>query len=504
MTRVETHAKYSQALNWGLRHRCRQKVVSHFAHTDLFFLLVVILHRPDADNDWVYDRCREWQAEPDGFLDLWWREGYKSTVITFAGIIFFLMSFPERTYGIFSVTRPIAKKFLRQIKVELETNRELQEIAPDVFWRDPKKEAPKWSEDDGLVVKRKGNQKESSIEAWGLTDGQPVGPHFTDLHYEDIVNADMVRTSTMIEKTTNSFKESLNLGARGGRRRGAGTVWHYADAHQVIKKEGIMKVREWTATKDGTFTGEPWMLTKEELSQKILDMGPYISACQLFMDPKQDSLQVMSEEWLRFWKADRYKGLNLYILCDPASEKKRDSDWTVFTLVGLGSDRNYYVVRWVRDRLSLTERANVLFKWHQEYRPVNVGYEKYGMQSDIEHFKDRMNRDNYRFGIQALAGPLAKPSRIDRLIPPFNAGRIYIPESMPYTQYDGEVVDLTKIFIEDEYKAHPFEVHDDMMDCLARIMDPDLGAIFPQGEEVDPLRITRQEQEEYEPMRWGL
>ena len=59
--------------------------------------------------------------------------------------------------------------------------------------------------------------------------------------------------------------------------------------------------------------------------------------------------------------------------------------------------------------------------------------------------------------------------------------------------------------MEDEYKAHPFEPHDDMLDCAARILDPDLGAVFPQGESIDPLLIgEKKKEEEYDPMRWGM
>ncbi len=506
MTRLQAHAKYRAALNRAekISTEVRQHTVSYLAHTDLFYLLIRVLHREDADNDWVFRQARMYQAAPDGYLDLWWREGYKSSIITFAGNIQGLMNDPERTYGIFSFTRPIAKSFLRQIKVELETNNVLKTIAPDVFWQDPKKQAPKWSEDDGLIVKRKGNPKEASIEAWGIMDGQPAGPHFSDLHYEDIVTKDAVRTPGMIEKSKEMFLLSLNLGQLGGRRRGVGTRWHYADAYSMIIERNILIPRVWTATKNNEFNGEPWLLTREELARKISDYGPYIAGCQLFMNPIQDSLQSMQEAWLRYWKADRFKGLNLYILCDPASSKKIGSDYTVFILVGLGSDRNYYVVNWIRDRLSLTERANVLFKWHQQYRPVDVGYEKYGMQADIEHYQDRMERDNYRFGITPLGGQMAKFDRIARLVPTYSQGRWYIPETCPYTQSDGETVDLTKIFVNDEYKAHPFEVHDDMLDCKSRILDEDFNAVFPQGEEIDPLKLRTPVEQEYNPLTWGM
>ena len=133
------------------RRRCR---------TDLHWLLVHGLHRPDCDNEWVKARCAEVQASPDGHLDLWAREHYKSTIITFAKTIQDILVDPEVTIGIFSHTRPIAKAFLRQIKQEFETNDTLKGWFPDILWENPQKQSPKWSEDEGIVVKRKDTSKE--------------------------------------------------------------------------------------------------------------------------------------------------------------------------------------------------------------------------------------------------------------------------------------------------------------------------------------------------------
>ena len=76
--------------------------------------------------------------------------------------------------GIFSHTRPIAKGFLRQIKRELEGNNVLKALFQDILHADPQHQSPKWSEDDGIIVKRKTNPKEATVEAWGLVDGQPT------------------------------------------------------------------------------------------------------------------------------------------------------------------------------------------------------------------------------------------------------------------------------------------------------------------------------------------
>src|SRR6202165_1373288 len=139
--------------------------------SDRFYLLTVLLNRLDAKHPWLYARCREVEASPDGHLELWAREHYKSTIITFAGIIQEVLNDPEITVCIFSHTRPNASKFLHQIKLELESNEDLKRIYSDVLYDRPDLVSPMWSVERGITVKRKGNLHEATIEASGLVDG---------------------------------------------------------------------------------------------------------------------------------------------------------------------------------------------------------------------------------------------------------------------------------------------------------------------------------------------
>jgi hypothetical protein len=48
-----------------------RRVKRRLAQSDLFFLLVYVLKRVDLNRDWYFERCREVQAAPNGYLDLW-------------------------------------------------------------------------------------------------------------------------------------------------------------------------------------------------------------------------------------------------------------------------------------------------------------------------------------------------------------------------------------------------------------------------------------------------
>ncbi len=478
MTRKEAHVSYKKLFSACRSDKARNALFRELCLRDLFFLLAYGLGRRDVDRDWTYDRCREVEAEPDGRLDLWAREHYKSTIITFGLTIRDILNDPEITVGIFSHTRPIAKGFLRQIKQEFETNVKLKGLFPEILWENAK-QAAKWSEDDGITVRRASNPKEATVEAWGLVDGQPTSKHFRLLVYDDVVTRESVTTPDQIAKVNKAWELSLNLGSEGGRRRYIGTRYHYNDTYKLIMDRRAAVPRIHPATKDGKPTGKAVLLTKEILEEKRRDMGPYTFACQLLLDPRADDVQGFKLDWLKTWPAQNHSHLNKIVLCDPAGEKKKENDYTVAMVIGLGEDENYYVVDMVRDRLSLTERGNLIMKLHREYRPTFVGYEKYGKDSDIEFIQFLQERDNYRFGVTALKGALPKNDRIRKLIPLFEQGRVYLPDHCIKTSYDGRTEDLVRVFANEEYLAFPVPVHDDMLDCLARIMDPDCTRDFP-------------------------
>lgn len=492
---------------------CRRDIASQ----DLFFLLTNVLHRKDVCRKWLFERCREFQRDPDDHLDLWAREHYKSTIINFGGNIFEIINDPEITIGIFSFTKAIATDFLRQIKTELENNPDLPALWPDIFYDEPHKQSDRWSL-DGINVKRKDNPKEATVEGCGLIEGMPTGRHYKLMCYDDIVTLDGVNTPELIAKTSTAYRMSDNLGTEGGRKRHAGTIYHLFDTYSEIMAEEMAIPRIHAATDDGTEFGNPVLMTQETLDKKRKTQGPYIFSAQMLLNPVADKAMGFQLPWII--KADTdyaaaIQSLWRFIIVDPSGGKQRGgkkgkkNDYTSMWVIGIGADGLYRVLDMRRDRLSLTGRCDTLMELHRKWKPGVVAYEEYGMQADIEHIKFVQKQQLYEFDITALGGGMNKNLRILRLVPMFENGykavkdggdgvahsRIILPTSCMQKDSVGQMHDLVKDFLEEEYVAFPVLKHDDMIDGLARIVDLEqMGLIQQPSATPAPMRGTKVEE----------
>lgn len=268
---IDSLADYSQA---------EQRVImAEMGRVDLFFFIVYILNRKDLNTDWHFQRIREVQEQPDGVLDLWFRGSGKTSIITHGMTIWNIMQNPELTFGICSWSRRAAIDIVKAIKTELESNELLKSLYPDVLYDNPETESVRWTEEKGLVVKRKSTKREATVEGTGL-DTQATGRHWDYIVYDDIVSVNNVTSNEVIKNTTDALLTSFNLVSATGRKRFIGTRYHAVDTYDYLIKNKIVKTRIYPATVDGTSDGEPVsILTKEKLDEKRREMSPYIFSC---------------------------------------------------------------------------------------------------------------------------------------------------------------------------------------------------------------------------------
>ena len=525
----EAMAFYSEAIP-----RLRPAELALLGCNDRFFLLTGLLNRVDMIHPWQYERAREVEADPDGYLDLWARGHGKSSWITNGGVIQEVLIDPEITIGIFACTRDIARPFLGQIKSELESNEELKATYPDVLWAKPRVEAPSWSTDGGLIVKRKGNPKECTIEAHGLIDAMPTGRHFRLLTFDDIVTERHVTNPDQIRKATERVELADNLGIGDGTRKWmAGTRYSFADSYGHLLDHGIVKPRLYPATDDGTLDGKPVFFSQETWNEKKRSQRTTISA-QMLQNPIAGKENTFRTQWLRsYWVKPIM--MNVYIMGDPSKGHSKTSDRTALPVIGIDASGHKYLLDGYCHRMPLSERWQRLASLHKRWsnmpgvQSVSVGYERYGSQSDDEYFEEQMRLTGHRFEIKELnwtgnVGRESKTSRVERLEPDFRLGSFFIPakvwhpgvvdsanretvatwlvqdgtdeityrpvnglhrderrcqqasenwrlvQPIKRKDEDGNMYDLVRVLFE-EFRFFPFSPRDDLIDAISRIYD---------------------------------
>lgn len=269
--------------------------------------------------------------------------------------------------------------------------------------------------------------------------------------------------------------------------------WHQLSLPCQFKKKTIIDLGafKWTC-EEGDWLQEERIGAKT-LEQMVKDgMKPLQIAGQYFQSPIPPGGGDFKPHWLQYYDSRSAsftaKGMNVFILYDPANSKKKrsghDPDYTAMIVVGLAPDNNYYILDIVRDRLNPTERVQFLITLHKKWnvragKPPKVVCEQYGMMTDAFYIAQAQKAINYRFALTEVGGKMAKPERIRRLVTPFEEGRVYLPKYLPYLNSNKETVDLVESFV-NEYESFPVGRHDDMMDALARIMDDDCHAMFPK------------------------
>lgn len=470
----------------------RKARLRNLCRLDLYFLLRYALRRPDIEHPWLFQRCREVQASPNGHLDLWARDHRKSTVITFALTIQDILAshgedpLPhwggrEVTAGIFSHNRPTAKSFQRQIKREFESNGFLKDIFPDVLWKKPEREAPQWSEDEGLIVRRNTNPKEATIEAHGLVDGQPIGKHFVIRVYDDVVTRDSVNTPEMIRKTTEAWELSLNLGTQGGIERYIGTRYHKDDTYSEIMERGAAQPRLHPATHNGRSDGDPVLLSPAELEKKRA-MGTFTFSSQMLQNPlSSESAYFREADFKRFSWHELPKNLNIFMSSDYAVDDEGPSpDFTEHGIVGFDENEELWILDWwggqTRSDEWITSGLDLVEK-HQPH--VWVG-EKGVIRRAVEPFLAKeMERRRVFCRREWLPRSKNKAAEARSFQALASCGRVHVLKCAWGDDLVAQLIDF------------PFVKHDDKVDVCAffgQILEQTWGAIAkapPQEEQTD-------------------
>lgn len=422
-------------------------------------------------------------------LDIWGREHFKTTIISTVRPIMKALQNPEERIGIFSYARPAAIKILVGIKWILEQNELLKSLFDDVLWQDPQKEAPKWSEEGGLILKRKSVAREATFEAWGLLEGMPTGRHFSGRVYDDIETADSCTTPEQMQKLKDMFFLSANLGQDGGWQWVTGTPYHYNGLLMHLKNlkdpvtgNNVYEVREKPSVEPREFNGKPVFLSEERI--KILRMDRRTFSAQHLLDPSPADVQVLRPEGLIDIEPRVLpKNLVRFMTVDPAGSSIGEDAWSIMVcgvepyMDDLGASK-VYILDCCIEPMALDKAVDTIVDIYcRNGRIVKLGVEKVGISTMEIHIAKALRAKGKILTINNGSLELLRPAgrskqqRIESaLVWALNNGKIFISKSVPNAYRER---------IRFEMEKFPFW-HDDALDSLSYVYDLIKDYNFPR------------------------
>ena len=281
--------------------------------------------------------------------------------------------------------------------------------------------------------------------------------------------------------------------------------WEHLVLPTIAEQKTIIDINGKTFTREQEDLLHPDREDWEQIEVKKREVGEYAWAGQYQQRPAPLGGGEFRREWLIHEDGIRPTGMNRYILVDPAGgkESSKKKDYTSMIVWGLAADANYYLLDAIRDKdLNPRDRQETLFELVKKWQPRKVGYEEYGGFSDIPDIKEKQKEQNFRFNIESLGGTkLSKEDRIRRMIPLFMDGRVILPEYGFYVKKkNGEIIDIIRAFVEEEYLMFPVAKNDDMFDAMSRILDPDFVTSFPKMTPKEKKFRKMSEQREESPL----
>ena len=449
---------------------------------DLWFIVYFVFQIPPANHPFVVKACQEVEDGPQSdTLELWAREHYKTTIFS-AEDIQILLKDPEKCIGIFSHSRPVAKDILRAIKFTFETNAMLKACFPDILWEEPQKQAPKWSEDDGLILKRKSSRRESSVSAWGLLEGMPIGKHFEHRHYDDIETDDVVQNPDVVKRLRKRFELSQNLAVQNtGTQRVVGTFYSheglltYLRDQKDIHGNKTYHTRIKPATHDGTANGKPVLLSQAKLDK--LKVNEYTFNCQQLLNPTPTGVTKFASD--KFIEVEHDKipdDLNKFLLVDPAGEDKdHKGDAWAFGVFGVDPDfddigaSDVYLMDLVAAPFRHEDAISEIVRMYLRNGMIlSLGVEKIGISTAEVHIANALKKRGRYISQDNKSLYLLRPqgrNKVDRIEsalawPMFNS-KLHVSKNI-HPMY------LERLYSESD--KFPFW-HDDILDIWAYLYD---------------------------------
>lgn len=350
----------------------------------------------------------------------------KSTAGTVAYGLSELLFRQSRYCVIVSDTEAQAAMFVQQMASELQTNEELIELfgikkndkGQVQFIRDSQTDIiVECSDGYTFRVVAKGAEQKLRGMLWNN-----LRPDLVIV--DDLENDELVMNVDRRTKLKRWFRGALiPMMSRRGKLRMWGTVLHEDSVLNNLMPKRQDKyfrtsdLKEWTENpKKSMWRAIKYRAHNRDFSQILwperFDKGYFIVRRNEFTE--QGMSDVYSQEYLNepidesvalikrsdllsITDEDKDKRLRYYITADLAVSESQKSDYTVFVIAGVDSDRLIHVKRIIRERMDALEIAQTIFLLDEIYDPEAIGIEKMLVSQTLGPFIREMMREKNQY-----------------------------------------------------------------------------------------------------------
>jgi len=319
-------------------------------------------------------------------LQLAFRGAGKSTVCTVTKAIHYLLKNPNLRILIASKSMGNSQGFLKEIKGHFESNEKLAEVFGPYY--DPRR-CNKWNESEIEVLPRTENRREASVTCVSV-EGTIVSKHYDVILSDDLIDEDNARTQYIRDKVKTWYYQTLeptleppdpNVLFRGEHHR-LGTRYHFEELYgHLIKNELKDKHQIIPALKDGKSAWPDkypakWFLEKRRKS------GIIIFNCQY-----QNNTDAMKGEIFQFDDCQKINAqdipekMRIYMGIDLAISEADSADHFAIAIIGIDSNKNYYVLDWFDGQLRFRRQTEKIIEFYKKWEPIRACIEINGYQA---------------------------------------------------------------------------------------------------------------------------
>ena len=437
------------------------------AKHDLYFMAKIILGYHWITSPVHSDFCREIQRGRNLSLYLLPRGHCKTQVFTIADGIRQYLLHPAEPIAIVCDALKRSVKKTRAIKWHFEKNLLFRDLFPDLTWKNPFKQSPKWTDEEFILPHHTGRQ-EPSFQATSL-ENQPTGLHFPIIKCDDIVTPETCTTRDQMDKCRDGYGlMRSSILQTGGNIQIAGTIYNDGDLHCDMAREGTgyTVYRKPAIDPD---TGQALWPEQFDLSvltaiRKDPTVGEYIFSCQYLLDPspEDENAYFKLTDFGRYRERPKY--LNIYAVIDTALSEKTTADYTSIMVVGVSSDNRIQILDVIRGRWDALGVATQMIETQKTHKPLIWGCQGDNIIKAIGPFlRKMMGEQNTYINLQTVTkqnqDKIANGRSIQGRV---RQGYVLLPERS-LTQPDWLQP------LEHEIRRFPRGEHDDQVDNLATV-----------------------------------